>query len=75
MYYIIIEIQTNTNGALGILTYTAETWRQGQQIYHEKLAYAAMSTLPRYAVALLDNSGNLLESRCYTTQEEPEGEA
>lgn len=73
--YIIIEIQTNANGTLGILTYTAQDWRQAQQIYHEKLAYAAMSTLPRYAVSLMDNSGRVLESRYYTTDEEPgEGE-
>lgn len=70
--YVIIEIQTNANGALGVLTYTASTWRQAQQIYHEKLAYAAQSTLPCYAVALLDNHGNLQESRYYTTETEPE---
>lgn len=73
--YIIIEIQTNVNFTVGILTYTADTWRGAQQIYHEKLAFAAQSTLPRYAVVLLDNSGNLLESRYYTTETEPEGEA
>lgn len=69
--YIIIEIQTNDNGTIGILTYTATDWRNAQQIYHEKLAYAAMSTLPRYAVSLVDNSGRVLESRYYTTEEEP----
>ena len=67
--YIIMEIQTNENGTVGILTYTAQNWRGAQQIYHEKLAYAAMSTLPRYAVALMDNSGNVLESRYYTSEE------
>lgn len=70
--YIIIEIQTTTNGELGILTYTADTWRGAQQVYHEKLAYAAMSTLPRYAVCLLDSSGNLLESRYYSNEPEPD---
>lgn len=66
--YIIIEIQTNDNGTVGTLVYTAQTWKQAQQIYHEKLAYAAMSTLPRYAVALMDNSGNMLESRYYSNE-------
>lgn len=70
--YIIIEIQTNDNGSIGILTHVSDTWRGAQQIYHEKLAYAAMSTLPRYAVALLDNSGRVLESRYYTNEPEPE---
>lgn len=67
--YIIIEIQTNANGSIGILSYNSDTWRGAQQIYHEKLAYAAMSTLPRYAVSLLDNSGNVLESRYYSNEE------
>ena len=70
--YIIIEIQTTANGELGILTHVSDTWRGAQQLYHEKLAYAAMSTLPRYAVALLDNSGRVLESRYYTNEPEPE---
>lgn len=73
--YIIIEIQTNADSTVGILTYTAQSWRQAQQIYHEKLAYAAMSTLPCYAVSLLDSHGNVQESRYYTTSTEPEGEA
>lgn len=67
--YIVIEIQTNENGTIGILTYTSQDWRGAQQIYHEKLSYAAMSTLPRYAVALMDNSGNVLESRYYSSEE------
>ena len=70
--YIIIEIQTNADFTVGILTYTSDTWRGAQQIYHEKLAYAAMSTLPRYAVSLLDNSGRVLESRYYSNEQEPE---
>lgn len=68
--YIIVEIQTNANGTVGILTYTAPEWRNAQQIYHEKLAYAAMSTLPRYAVVLMDNSGHVQESRYYSTEHE-----
>lgn len=68
--YIIIEIQTNDNGSIGILSYTSDTWRGAQQIYHEKLAYAAMSTLPRYAVVLMDNSGHVQESRYYSNVEE-----
>lgn len=70
--YIIIEIQTTANGELGILTYTSDTWRGAQQIYHEKLAYAAMSTLPRHAVVLMDNSGHVQESRYYTNEQMPE---
>lgn len=68
--YIIIEIQTNDNGTVGTLVYTAQTWRNAQQIYHEKLAFAAQSALPCYAVALLDNYGHCQESRYYSNGEE-----
>mgnify|MGYP003297674885 CR=1 FL=1 len=70
--YIIIEIQTNADQTLGILTYTAESWRMAQKIYHEKLAYAAQSELPCYSVSLLDSHGNVQESRYYNNEVEPD---
>lgn len=71
--YIIVEIQTLEGGALGVLTTTADSWRQAQKIYHEKLMYAAQSTIPCYAVCLMDQVGNVQEKQYYTTQ--PEAEA
>ena len=73
--YIILEIQTAAGGTVSTLATTAATWREAQGVYHNKLWYAAQSTLPCYAVALLDSHGNLQESRYYTTEEEPEAEA
>lgn len=72
--YIIIEIQTATDGTVSTLCTTAATWREAQAVYHNKLWYAAQSTIPCYAVSLLDIHGNVMESRYYTAQEEP-GEA
>ena len=72
--YIVLEIQTMQDGTVATLATTAATWREAQGVYHNKLWYAAQSTLPCYAVALLDSHGNLLESRYYTTDTEPEGE-
>ena len=69
--YLVIEIQTNVDLTLGILTYTAESWKMAQKIYHEKLAYAAQSKLPCFAVSLLDSHGNVLESRFYNNEVEP----
>lgn len=68
--YIIIEIQTNTDQTIGILTYTAQSWREAQHIYNEKLSYAALSTLPCQAVSLLDSYGRCLESRYYSDIDE-----
>lgn len=71
--YIILEIQT-TNGTVTTLATTASTWREAQATYHNKLWYAAQSTIPCYAVSLLDSHGNVQESRFYTTEVEPEPE-
>lgn len=73
--YIILEIQTAADGTVSTLATTAPSWREAQAVYHNKLWYAAQSTLPCYAVSLLDSHGNLQESRYYTTSTEPEGEA
>ena len=70
--YAIIEIQTAQDSTITTLATTAATWREAQAVYHNKLWYAAQSSLPCFAVALLDSHGNLLETRYYTTEEEPE---
>lgn len=70
--YIILEIQTAANGTVSTLVTTASTWREAQGVYHNKLWSAAQSTIPCYAVALLDSHGNVQESRFYTTEQEPE---
>ena len=72
--FVIVEIQTFTDNTIGILNYSAQTWKDAQRIYHEKLAYAAQSELPCYAVSLIDNHGNLLESRYYTNGDTNEGD-
>lgn len=79
--YIIFEIQTNTDGSIGTLVNTAETRNQAESIYHQVLASAALSSLPRHACVLMTNEGFQLMSQCYhheavasTTGEAPEAE-
>ncbi|MBR1407432.1 MAG: hypothetical protein IJ573_00865 [Clostridia bacterium] len=72
--YIIYEIQTNADGAIGTLTFTAQTWLEAQSIYHAKLSAAAASELPCHAVILMDASGTPMEHQAYRhTQPDPEG--
>ena len=71
--YAVIELQTNASGVLSVLHVVKETWREAQKTYHEKMVYAAQSTLPCYAVVILDNCGNRVEpAPYYTTEQEPE---
>lgn len=65
MSYVIIEIQTNSDGTIGVLTFTNNNRYEAEAVYHEKLAFAARSTLPKHAVVLTDNTGNLINYQCY----------
>lgn len=63
--YTIIEIQKTTDNTT-VLTYTANTTEQAQQIYHEKLAYAAISSVPYHKVMLLGNMLDVCREEMYT---------
>lgn len=63
--YIIFEIQTNTDGTVGTLVNTADTRNRAESIYHQVLAAAALSSLPRHACVLMTNDGFQLMSQCY----------
>ena len=68
--YLVIEIQTNKDEAIGNLVFAFDTWNEAQSKYHYVLAAAAVSGLPVHAAMLVDNHGGLLESMAYETKEE-----
>lgn len=80
--YIVFEIQTNEGGAIGTLTYTYEDRNQAESKFHDVLASAAVSALPKHACVLMTEEGFGLMHQCYkhavqptpTPEPEPEGE-
>ena len=69
MNYIVIELQTNTDGTVGNLV-TAYTDRNtAEQKYHLVLSSAAVSELPAHAAVLLTSDGRTLASQCYRHEE------
>ena len=73
MTYIVMEIQTNTNGTVGTLVNAYTDRNLAEQQYHTVLASAAVSSLPAHAAVLLTWDGRLIESHCYRHQvENPE---
>lgn len=70
MKYIVIEIQTNTDGAMGFLTYDFADKAQAESKFHAVLSAAAVSALPVHAACLMDNTGRLLDRKCYERKEE-----
>ena len=75
MTYVIVEIQTYADGSVGHLTYQLGEQNGAEQKYHTCLAAAAVSALPRYAVAMLDSEGRLIKREMYRHEvPEPEEE-
>lgn len=81
MAYIVVELQTNANGVVGILSSAYEDRNSAENKYHTVLAYAAISELPAHAAVMLTNDGRLLGSDVYyhavpepEPDEEPEQE-
>lgn len=73
--YIVIELQTNTDGTVGTLVDSYTDRNQAENKYHTILAYAAASTLPCHAAAMFTNEGNMIKSERYEhIIEEPEEE-
>lgn len=63
--YIIIELQTNADGTVGSLVYSAASVSEAEQIYHSKLAAAAISTIPCHAVTMLTPDGDCVKHEAY----------
>lgn len=63
--YIVLEIQTNSDGTVGNLCTAYTDAMQAESAYHSVLASAALSALPRHAAALLTSDGALQAAQCY----------
>lgn len=77
MKFIVLEMQTNTDGTVAMLNYQFDTRNEAESKYHYILSYAAVSTLPCYAAAILTNTGEIIQSEFYQHIEpspEPEPE-
>ena len=66
MKYIVIEIQTDSNGTVGILTYSYDNYNEAQSKYHLILSSAAISELPMHAATIITSDGYQHEQKCYS---------
>lgn len=68
--FIVIEIQTSTQVATIVNAY--EDRNTAEQKYHQILAAAAVSTVPKHGAVMLTDEGVRLKGECYIhEQEEP----
>lgn len=74
MKYLVIEMQTFSNGAMSTPTYAYNDQDSALQKYFTILASAVKSALPVHAAALMTNTGVCLRSEHYEHEQEPEPE-
>lgn len=70
MTYVVIELQTNSDGTVGTLTNAYTNRSQAEQAYHTILAAAAVSSLPVHAAVMLQNDGLLVHQDAYEHEQE-----
>lgn len=67
--YIVIELQTMTDGSVGNLVYSFDTEDEAWSKYFAVLSSAATSKLPRHAATLLQSDGYQVAYREFTHKE------
>lgn len=63
--YIVIELQTNADGAIGNIVTAYNSREQAFSKYHTILSAAAVSALPCHAAVILDNKGMQIAAQCF----------
>ena len=63
--YIVVEMQTQADGTVSVLTDAFDNIDSAYNKYYTVLAYAAVSNIPRHASCLIDNTGFIRESKYF----------
>ena len=72
MKYLILEIQTDSNGTVSTLITQKDELNDAFSTYFSILASAALSDLPHHAAVLMTNEGITLEFRDFAKEAESE---
>lgn len=65
MAYVVVELQTNSEGHTANITTAHETLEQAYSKYHAVLSSAAVSSVPYHAAVLLNRAGLQLAQWCF----------
>ena len=72
--YVVVEIQTNTDGTIGALVTPKADYYEAESTYHTVLAAAALSALPVHTAVLLDNQGGVLHAQAFVKEQEEQAD-
>lgn len=65
MKYLVIELQTNTDGTMGSQVTSFTDRNVAENKLHTVLAAAAISQKPVHSAVLMTNEGFVIETKCY----------
>lgn len=63
--FIVLELQTNTEGQLGNIITTYADQAEAESKYYQILSYAAVSNIPIHTALIITSEGLTLKSDCY----------
>ena len=70
--FIVIELQTNSDGSVGNFVWAYATQAEAEAKYHSVLAVAAVSALPCHGAVILRNDGLQIAAQAYKREENEE---
>lgn len=68
--YLVIEIQTFADDRISTPAYAYDSLDKAWSKYYSVLSAAAVSKLPVHSALITDNRGYLIDSKCFTHEEE-----
>lgn len=77
MKYIVVEIQLNDNGTVGIISTAFDTENEALACYHQTLASASVSSLPCHSAVMFNEEGQFLRRDFFRheTKSESDGDS
>lgn len=73
--FIVIEMQTNSEGETALLTFQKATRAEADSQYYTILAAAAISQVPVHSAVMLTKDGGFVTSKAYDHRQTVEAEA
>lgn len=65
MQYIVIELQTDKDGAVANIVTKHPTLQEAESKYHAVLSAAAVSSVPQHAAVIIGSNGHQYAAKCY----------
>lgn len=63
--FVVMELQSNSDGTVGVITTSYENEQEAASKYHQILASGAVSNVYKHCAFLMSDDGWTMKSECY----------